>query len=226
MAIGLEEVPAAAETSQKAIFEAIHRHLALKMASAWKPDSAEDYQMRLEGAKCQQLATKVVVGGLGSLMGEETLRRFLKENVRLVYYNCLVDAWEQKGNRRDVFPSRMGNELCDNLMRGIKGEVAVCLLARDAGWQIEYPPLEADVKSGVDLLLRKGDLRCALQVKCQQEGKFSVWEENRRWQNFPCLRVVVPDRMEFFRDWEIGIPCAANARRFETWLQNHLRSEK
>lgn len=199
-------------------------YLATKMASAWKPESPADRLMRLSGAEIQQRLTAFVLENYDSShpRREKETRRWLKERLRDFwqgYHHLVLRPLEARGYNIEGVNPNTGMELVLSLKQGVKGMIATALMARDSGWEVEFPKVEEDVRFGRDLIVKKEGKEVALQVKCRKGAKFVV----KKKSHYPLVRVTIPADKWFFLDSELGIPHRSRAEDFGRWLNKQLR---
>lgn len=221
-----EELPVK-DQAVRGILKLAAGYLAQKMASSWRPESEADLRMRRAGVSCQQQLVQYVLRSYNQSSPAQ------ERESRLAIKNGLASFWEgyhqlvlaplrERGYNLAELPVGTGLRMVETLEHGVKGMVAVCMMARVGGWEIIFPSIEEDVKMGRDLIIQKGNLALPIQIKCLQDTRFTV----ARGGTPSGLTVHIPANPEFFRDPEVGIPHNKHAGQFNSWVTNQLGGGK
>ncbi len=199
-------------------------YLAMRIASANRPDSPEDLQMRRSGASVQQIVTSFILEHYEATRDtEETIKRnWIYDRLAVFwqgYRELVVEPLKNHGIDINRLSSKVGMEQVFELKNGVKGMVATAVLAQSRGWEVDFPTIEEDVRQGIDLYLSRGSRRVPTQIKCKLGKKFGVVREGIS----RVVNVYIPADPYFFMDAELGIPHRKHAEDFDNWLTDHSR---
>lgn len=200
------------------------KYLANKIASANKPDSAEDLKMRHSGAQTQQIIAAFTIEHYHATRDtrETRSRNWILNRLAIFwdgYRQLVLEPLRERGIDTTRLKPTLGMEQVFDLQQGVRGMVATAILAQTAGWEVEFPTVDEDVVKGIDLFLKRGGRRVPVQIKCKSGKKFGVVPEDRS----KIIDVFIPGERSFFMDYELGIPHRSHAENFDMWLTNHSR---